>query len=131
MNFHPASCSCGQLTLRAEGEPVRVSICHCLDCQRRSGSAFAAQARFPTARVAVDGASTQYVRAGSKGRIARFFFCPDCGATVFYRLDADPDHVAVPLGAFVDPGRLVPTVSVFGERQQAWLRLSADIEQHD
>lgn len=94
MHIHQASCSCGQLTLRAGGEPVRVSICHCLDCQRRSGSAFAVQARFPAGKVTVEGQSTPYVRAGGRGRIARFFFCPACGTTVFFRLDADPDHVA-------------------------------------
>lgn len=42
-----ASCSCGQLTARVTGEPVRVSICHCLACQRRTGSVFGVQARFP------------------------------------------------------------------------------------
>lgn len=131
MNIHQASCSCGQLTLRAGGEPVRVSICHCRDCQRRSGSAFAVQARFPAGKVTVEGQSTPYVRAGDKRRIACFFFCPACGTTVFFRLDADPDHVAVALGTLDDPARLPPTVSVFGERQHHWLGLSADIEQYD
>ena len=41
-----AACSCGQLRLTVEGEPVRVSICHCLACQRRTGSVFGVQARF-------------------------------------------------------------------------------------
>ena len=36
-----ASCSCGQLTAQASGDPVRNSICHCLACQRRTGSPFA------------------------------------------------------------------------------------------
>ena len=47
-----ASCRCGQLTATATGEPVRISVCHCLVCQRRSGSAFAAQVRFPASQVA-------------------------------------------------------------------------------
>ena len=46
MTTRRASCTCGQLHLETTGEPVRVSVCHCLDCQRRTGSAFAAQARF-------------------------------------------------------------------------------------
>jgi len=38
MASREATCSCGRLRLTAEGEPVRVSVCHCLGCQRRSGS---------------------------------------------------------------------------------------------
>ncbi|MFN2470768.1 MAG: aldehyde-activating protein, partial [Gaiellaceae bacterium] len=38
MSNRHAACSCGQLRLTVEGEPVRVSICHCLACQRRTGS---------------------------------------------------------------------------------------------
>ena len=52
-----ASCRCGQLTATCRGEPVRVSVCHCLNCQKRSGSAFAAQARWPDDQVTITGAT--------------------------------------------------------------------------
>ena len=55
MQVRTASCRCGQLHARCEGEPVRVSVCHCLECQKRTGSAFAAQARWPEERVIVTG----------------------------------------------------------------------------
>ncbi len=45
-----AHCSCGQLRLTCEGEPVRISICHCLECQRRTGSVFGTQRAFPAPR---------------------------------------------------------------------------------
>ena len=45
MTTRDASCSCGQLHLTCEGEPVRISVCHCLACQQRTGSAFGVQAR--------------------------------------------------------------------------------------
>ena len=63
MVSHDAACSCGQLSLVAEGDPVRVSICHCLACQRRTGSAFGIQARFPAEQVQIAGRSSEYVRA--------------------------------------------------------------------
>ena len=50
-----AACSCGQLTVTVEGDPVRISMCHCLACQRRTGSAFGMQARFSAERVCIDG----------------------------------------------------------------------------
>lgn len=86
MTTRPASCSCGQLTATAHEDPVRVSICHCLACQRRTGSVFGAQARFRAESVRIEGASTQYVRFGDGGGKAAFHFCPACGATVHYTI---------------------------------------------
>ncbi len=46
MTARRAACSCGQLHLAIEGEPSRVSMCHCLECQRRTGGVISNQARF-------------------------------------------------------------------------------------
>src|SRR6476619_4515150 len=116
-----AACSCGQLELVAEGEPVRVSVCHCLACQRRTGSAFGVQARFPAERVRIAGRSTQYVRSSDEGETRTFEFCPACGATVYYRLASVPDVIAVPVGAFADPAFPPPWVSVYESRRHPWL----------
>jgi len=83
-----AACSCEQLRLTVGGDPVRAS-CHCLACQRRTGSVFGAQARFDTEQVMAEGASRQYVCVSDEGRrSATFHFCPDCGATVFSTTEA-------------------------------------------
>jgi len=123
-----ASCSCGQLSARVTGEPVRVSICHCLACQRRSGSVFAAQARFPRENVAVSGQSTQYTRAGDEGTRASFHFCPQCGATVYYEAEGLEAYLTIPVGAFADPGFPAPTVSVYEERMHRWVVPPDDAE---
>ena len=81
MSKRLASCSCGQLTAEVTGDPVRISICHCLACQRRTGSVFGEQARFPRENVSISGDSTEYVRVGDEGPGARFHFCPKCGST--------------------------------------------------
>jgi hypothetical protein len=65
-----ASCACGSLTAACEGEPVRISICHCLDCQRRTGSAFGAAAFFPREAVRTDGPSQVFERAADSGAFA-------------------------------------------------------------
>ena len=118
-----ASCSCGQLTLTAEGDPIRISMCHCLACQRRTGSAFGIQARFPADRVRISGRYTEYVRISDEGEERTLCFCPDCGATVFWALAAVPDAIAVPIGAFADPAFPSPTVSVYGSRRHPWVSL--------
>ena len=94
MSTRHAACSCEQLMLTVEGEPLRVSICHCLSCQRRSGSVFAAQAFFDAEQVTIEGVSRRYARVSDSGE-GVFHFCPDCGATVFYiKEEAFPGLVA-------------------------------------
>lgn len=131
MTSHLASCTCGRLTVAAEGEPLRVSVCHCLACQRRSGSAFAVQARYPADAVAVRGERKEYVQVGDEGGRARFRFCPQCGATVLYTLDSVPAQVAIPVGAFADPGFPPPGTSIYASRQHGWVHLSDSIEQFE
>jgi len=126
-----ASCSCGQLVVRACGEPLRVSVCHCFACQKRSGSVFAVQARFPEDALTIAGESREYVRVGDSGGAARFHFCPTCGDTVYYRPDATPDVVAIPVGAFADQAFPAPTVSNYEERRHAWVELTGPIVRND
>lgn len=127
-----AACPCGQLRAYCEGEPVRVSVCHCLDCQRRSGSAFAAQARWPDAQVRFEGAAKSWSRTSDGGGHATFRFCPDCGATIAYAVDTMPGLTAIPIGAFADPSFPPPHYSVFESRKHAWLAISGDgIEHYD
>lgn len=131
--MHIAKCSCGALTAHCEGEPVRVSVCHCLNCQRRSGSAFAAQARFPEAFVRIDGPVRLYRLSGDSGGTAVFSFCPDCGATIAYRnegIEGMEDLVAIPLGAFADPAFPPPVFSNYEERKHPWLEIVGDAIEH-
>ncbi len=129
MTPHPASCRCGQLTAVATGTPIRISVCHCLNCQKRSGSAFAAQVRFPAAQVATSGEAKTYTVSGENGA-AHFHFCPKCGATVYFTNDAVPETIAIPLGAFDDPYAFTPTVSVYENRQHEWLQLAGEFERY-
>jgi hypothetical protein len=128
---HHAACSCGQLSLVAQGEPVRVSMCHCLACQRRTGSAFGVQARYLRDRVRIDGDSTAYTRISDEGDARTFHFCPHCGATVFYHLPGEEDVVAIPVGAFAEPGFPAPTRSVYEVRRHEWVEVPAEIEHYD
>ena len=67
----------------------------------------------------------------SEGTSARFHFCPECGSTVFYRLDAVPGTVAIPVGAFADPQFPQPSVSIYEMRQHPWVQLSGDMQHFD
>ena len=136
MTRHTASCRCGQLKVAVTGDPVRVSVCHCLNCKKRSGSAFAVQARWPRAQVQIDGASNTFVKVADSGNRATFHFCPECGSDVYYEIDGKFDDkfndlIAVPLGAFDDPFFLTPAFSVWENRKHEWVEIVGDGIEHD
>jgi hypothetical protein len=123
-----ASCSCGQLRVVVQVNPVRISACHCLECQRRTGSIFGVQARFPKNETSIQGESSVFTRTGDSGDEISFRFCPRCGSTVYYTLAKFPDIVAIPVGAFADPNFPEPQVSFYESRRHAWVQLPVRTE---
>ena len=126
-----ATCRCGQLQARCHGDPVRISVCHCLDCQKRSGSAFAMQARWPETQVELTGAYSEWSQAGDSGELATFRFCGTCGVTLAYFNAGMPGMIAIAVGAFADPGFPPPRFSVYENRKHSWVAvLGDDIERN-
>jgi len=81
-----ASCACGHLAVHCVGEPRKVSMCHCSDCQRRTGSLFSVAAFYDRDAVTlVRGMSQSFTRYGVSGKRVAFHFCPDCGSSVFWQ----------------------------------------------
>jgi hypothetical protein len=130
MTVRLASCSCGQLQAEIRGDPIRVTVCHCYACQRRTGSVFSAQASFPRESVTIRGNGTQFVRVGDEGGRFKFTFCPKCASTVFYVEEGDERAIAIPVGGLADSRFPPPTVSVYEERRHSWVSLPDDIEMH-
>jgi len=125
-----ARCRCGQLAVTCEGEPVRVSVCHCLECQKRSGSAFAVQARWPDGQVTVSGESKVWQRIADSGRKATYRFCPVCGSTMAYVVEGWEGVTAVPVGNFSDPDFPAPKFSVWEQRKHEWVAVLGEDVQH-
>ncbi len=125
-----AECRCGRVTAVCIGEPVRVSVCHCLACKRRTGSAFSAQARFLVDDVTITGEVKTFERTGDSGNTLTYRFCPACGSTIAYQIEGYNQVVAIPLGAFADPDfSPTPKFSVYENRKHDWVAiLGEDIE---
>ena len=135
MTERTASCRCGQLKATVTGDPVRVSACHCLNCKKRSGSAFAVQARWPSDQVRIEGGSKTFGKVADSGNRATFHFCANCGSDVYYEIDGKFDDkfnglIAIPLGAFDDPFVLQPRFSVWEKRKNDWLEIVGDDVEH-
>jgi hypothetical protein len=130
MIVRTATCRCGQLRATCTGDPVRVSVCHCLECQKRSGSAFAVQARWPDDRVALAGEPSSWSQTGDSGSLATFLFCATCGATLAYASDAMPGLTAIAVGAFADPNFPPPEYSVWEVRKHGWVAITGEAIEH-
>lgn len=102
-------CLCGELRFAAKGPPLRVGICHCLDCRKHHGALFYAAAIYPAMAVTIEGEASAY-----RGR----HFCPLCGSSVFAR---SGDEIELHLGALDRPGALAPDYECWTERREPWL----------
>jgi len=133
MSTRNAACHCGQLRVTVDGDPIRVSVCHCLACQQRTGSAFGVQARFSPEQVTVEGRHSEFAReSDEEDRLVHVFhFCPECGSTVFWSAPGEPDSVAVAVGAFADPAFLPPVRSIYETRMHPWVGLPEGIDHYD
>tara|TARA_R110002110_G_scaffold223626_2_gene437511 strand:+ start:9136 stop:9528 length:393 start_codon:yes stop_codon:yes gene_type:complete len=109
MEGFTGGCLCGDVRLTAVGQPLRVGLCHCLDCRKHHGALFYASAIFPQDQVTITGETRDYA-----GR----FFCPRCGSSVFARSD---DEIEVHLGSLDAADQLVPTYESWCIRRESWL----------
>ncbi|MFO0990554.1 MAG: GFA family protein [Hyphomicrobiales bacterium] len=125
-NERTASCACGQLQAHCEGAPLSVSLCHCLECQKRTGSTFGIAAFFALDRVRIEGVSAVFERASDSGYPVVFQFCPRCGSTVSWYPMRKPEVVAVAVGAFADPRFPAPSKAVFAHHRHPWMTIALE-----
>jgi hypothetical protein len=129
MTTRQATCTCGQLRVTCEGEPTRISTCHCLACQRRTGSIFGNHAYFPRQNITlIEGIATQFSRIADSGKSLIFNFCPVCGSTIYWEAELFPGLMGVAVGAFGDPHFPPPKHSVWERRQHSWMNAFADLD---
>ena len=130
MATREATCQCGQLSLHVTGDPFAVSICNCLACQRRTGSAFGMQAGYKAEQVQIDGRYHDFSRISEEPDQKEhvFHFCPDCGSSVFYTEPTEPDLVVVSIGCFADPSFPPPTESGYDSRRHPWIGLPDSVQ---
>lgn len=122
-----AHCSCGSLRAETDGEPVLVHVCHCTECQQRTGSVYGVSSFFQKSEVQTSGPSKVYIREGQEGRKLRFHFCPECGTTVYGETDLRPGLIGISVGAFADPNFPAPTRSIWERSRHSWVALNQEV----
>ena len=118
-----AECHCGQLKAIASGEPTSVYVCHCKACQRRTGAIIHNGSSWSKDQVRVDGEHKVYGRMADSGCEIRFHFCPNCGTSVFWEGDRNPQNMGIAVGCFADPDFPAPASSGWEESMHRWLGL--------
>jgi hypothetical protein len=113
-------CLCGAVKFTVDGTPVRMAQCHCLDCQRASGTGHMSNAIFREADVVVTGETASYASASDSGNTLTRHFCPTCGGRVFLYSKARPGMIVMAAGAFDDCNWFEPEIVIFTKRRPRW-----------
>jgi hypothetical protein len=128
MSERLATCSCGKLFVRCVGEPEIIPNCHCIECQRRTGSVFGVAAFYSRSNIVeISGRITKFSRRADSGRSLTFHFCPVCGSTVYWELEMAPELIGVAVGAFADPTFPRPSRTVWKQSKHPWVALPDDV----
>jgi hypothetical protein len=113
-------CACQTIRFECEAEPVFMLNCHCRDCQKANGSAYAAILAVPEAAVRLTGAPRYYRAVGGSGKPVERGFCQLCGSQVTIKIGRRPDLLGLQAGCLDDPSVYRPTKDLFTASAQPW-----------
>jgi hypothetical protein len=124
-------CSCGAVRYRLTSEPLFVHCCHCLNCQRQTGSAFVINLLIEADRVELLAGDPQPVDVPrDDGSVQRIYRCPTCWIAVYSEYGR-PQVRFVRAGTLDDPGRITPDVHIYTRSKVGWITLPASVPAFD
>ena len=121
------SCLCGAVRYSGNAEPVFTGVCHCNDCQKFSGSAFAIVVAVPESAISVTGNLTTFTKNGDSGKPIERRFCPKCGSAVADVASAMPGVLMIAAGTLDDASWVKPGAQLYCDREQAWVHLGGEM----
>jgi hypothetical protein len=119
-------CLCGKVRYSAEAEPIFMGVCHCKDCQKGTGTAFASAVALPKPAVNVQGALKTFEGRGGSGKATYRRFCQECGSPIEVEVEAMPNVVMIPAGTLDDASWVKPTMEIFCDSAQPWVSLGGE-----
>ncbi len=126
-------CLCGAVRYRVSGPLGPVVLCHCGQCRKAQGSAFAANAPVSTHDfMLLRGADSLTAYASSPGKWRSF--CRHCGAPIHSRRDSAPGVLRLRLGSLDDSpataAALQPAAHIHVASKAPWWPITDDLPQH-
>ena len=120
-------CSCGAVRYRLTSDPLFTHCCHCLNCQRQTGSAFVINLLIEADRVEMlEGAPQPVDVPRDDGSKQRIFRCPTCQVAVFSEYGR-PEVRFVRAGTLDDPSTVAPDVHIFTRSKLGWVELPESV----
>jgi hypothetical protein len=105
-------------------DPMVVHACHCRDCQRLTGSAFAVNLWIEESQVERLGAEPRvYATKGGSGRAHEVFSCPTCATQVWSRYHGSGRTLFVRGGTLEQPDSVTPDIHIFTRSKLPWVQL--------
>ncbi len=121
-------CACGAVRYRLNSAPMFVHCCHCLDCQRQTGSAFVLNALIETDRITLLSGEPRPVAVPTdSGQPHEVYRCPTCQTAVWSDYGRRGVLRFVRVGTLDDPTALRPDVHIYTRSKQPWLGLPAGV----
>jgi hypothetical protein len=121
-------CLCGKVRYSASGDPAFVGICHCRDCQKFTGSAFAVVIGVPKPAFSLQGKVSTYSKTGDTGKSIERQFCPECGSSIADEASALPSVVMISSGTLDDPSWVKPAMQIYCDSAQPWVELGGEMQ---
>ena len=116
-------CLCGAVRYGADAEPALVAVCHCRDCKKNTGSAFAFLIAVPKTALKFQGALKTFSSPGDSGKPVWRHFCPECGSSIAEESSTLPDNTLINGGTLDDPSSIRPSMEIYCDRELAWVQL--------
>lgn len=122
-------CHCAMIRYEAEVEPGTMAICHCLDCQMLTGTAYRAniQAPAPTFRL-LTGKPKTYIKTAESGTQRVHAFCGDCGSPIYACAPDNPTTYSLRVGCLRQSANLgSPARQIWAKRRLPWVSTLTDV----
>lgn len=129
---HTGGCQCGALRYEFTGKPRQLIVCHCHDCQKRSGSAFGMSLFLDADALRIsEGEIRTYQRTAESGRQVTVGICENCGTQIYGRPEWRPDTIVLKAGTLDDTSWLVPDLHIWTASKQPWVIVPDGVEAHE
>jgi hypothetical protein len=116
------ACACGSVRYRLTSDPLFVHCCHCLRCQRQTGSAFVVNVLIETERVEILAGEPQRVDVPRDRGKQKVWRCPTCQIALYSQYTR-PQVRFVRAGTLDDPASVAPDVHIFTRSKLPWVTL--------